>query len=109
MAKLEFTDANFDADVLKSSKPVLVDFWAEWCGPCRIQGPIVEQLSNGVGDKYKVGALDVDANTTTAQKYNILSIPTLMIYKNGRVLWQGVGLQQKERLLEALQQAEAAS
>ncbi len=109
MAKLDFTDANFDTDVLKSDKPVLVDFWAEWCGPCRIQGPIVEQLSNEVGDKYKIGALDVDAHTATAQKYNILSIPTLMIYKNGRVAWQGVGVQQKERLLEELQKAETAS
>lgn len=109
MAKLDFTDANFDSEVLKSDKPALVDFWAEWCGPCRVQSPIVEQLSNDVGDKYKVGALDVDANMATAQKYSILSIPTTMIYKNGRVVWQGVGVQQKERLLEALQQAETAS
>ncbi len=109
MAKLDFTDANFESEVLKSDKPVLVDFWAPWCGPCRVQGPIVEQLSNEVGDKYKIGALDVDANTATAQKYSILSIPTIMIYKNNRVLWQGVGLQQKERLLEELQKAETAS
>lgn len=109
MAKLEFTDANFATEVIKSEKPVLVDFWAAWCGPCRIQGPLVEQLSNEVGDKYKVGAMDVDANMATAQGYNILSIPTIMIFKGGRVVWQGVGVQQKERMLEELQKAETVS
>lgn len=105
MAKMEITDANFDITVLKSDKPVLVDFWATWCGPCRIQGPIVEQLAGEVGDKFVVGAMDVDANSATAQKYNILSIPTLMIYKNGAVVWQGVGVQQKDRLLDELNKA----
>lgn len=109
MAKLDFTDANFATDVMKSDKPVLVDFWAAWCGPCRIQGPLVEQLAEEVGDKYKVGAMDVDANMATSQSFNILSIPTIMIFKGGRVLWQGVGVQNKEKMLEELQKAESAS
>lgn len=105
MAKLVITDANFETEVLKSDKPVLVDFWATWCGPCRVQGPIVEQLASEVGDKYKVGALDVDANPMTAQKFNILSIPTLLVFKKGVVVWQGIGLTQKDGLLEGLRKA----
>lgn len=108
MPKLDFTDANFESEVLKSDKPVLVDFWAAWCGPCRMQGPIVEQLANELGDAYKVGALDVDANPHTAQSYGILSIPTIMIFKAGRVAWQGVGVQDGGRLKEELEKAAAA-
>lgn len=106
MAKLSITDANFDAEVLRSDKPVLVDFWATWCGPCRVQGPIVEQLAGEVGDQYKVGALDVDANPVTAQKFNIMSIPTLLVFKKGAVVWQGIGLTQKDALLEGLKKAD---
>ncbi len=105
MAKLEFTDANFDAEVLKSDTPVLVDFWAAWCGPCRIQGPFVEQLANETGGQFKIGALDVDANQETARAYSILSIPTIMIFKNGKVAWSGVGVQQKETMLAELKKA----
>lgn len=105
MEKLTFTDANFDTEIIRSDKPVLVDFWATWCGPCRVQGPIVEQLAGEVGDTYKIGALDVDANPITAQKFNILSIPTLLVFKKGVVIWQGIGLTQKDALLENLKKA----
>lgn len=104
--KKEFTDSNFQEEVLKSSKPVLVDFWATWCGPCRVQGPIVEELSNEVGEKFLIGGLDVDANMQTAQGYQILSIPTLAIFKNGQIVWRQSGLTAKDVLFEALQKAQ---
>lgn len=102
MPHLTFTDSNFEEEVLKSDKPVLVDFWATWCGPCRIQSPIVEELAKEVGDKYKIGAIEVDANPKTTQTFTILSIPTLMIFQNGKTIWRSSGLTQKDRLLEEL-------
>ncbi|MFH1171473.1 MAG: thioredoxin [bacterium] len=102
MAHITLTDAAFEQEVLKANKPVLVDFWATWCGPCRIQSPIVEELANEVGDRYAIGAIDVDANPATSQKYNILSIPTLMIFQHGKIVWRSSGLTQKDRLLEEL-------
>lgn len=102
MPHLTFNDSSFEQEVLKSDKPVLVDFWATWCGPCRIQSPIVEEIAKEVGATYKVGALEVDANPKMAQSFNILSIPTLMIFKDGKVMWRSSGLTQKDRLLEEL-------
>lgn len=102
MAEIVVTDANFDTEVLKATQPVLVDFWATWCGPCQMQGPIVEQVATAMGDKAKVGKMDVDQNPTTAQKFGIMSIPTLMIFKGGKVVKQFVGVQQKETLVSEL-------
>lgn len=92
-----FTTANFDNEVLGSDKPVLVDFWATWCGPCQKQGPIVEELADEVTD-VKVGKLDVDAEEEIAGRYNIMSIPTVMLFKNGEIAGKAVGLQSKESL-----------
>jgi thioredoxin 1 len=95
---MEFTDQNFEQEVLKSDIPVLVDFWAPWCGPCQVMGPIIEDLAKEVGTKYKVGKLNVDENPETAQKFNIMSIPTLKIFKQGQIAKDLVGLQAKETL-----------
>lgn len=98
MSEIIFTDANFEAEVLKSDKVVLVDFFATWCGPCKMQGPIIEELAKEMGDKAIVGALDVDANPETAGKYNVMSIPTLIIFKGGEAKSTMMGLQGKEQL-----------
>ena len=96
-----FTDDNFKAEVLESDKPVLVDFWATWCGPCQMQGPIIEELAGEVTD-VKIGKLDVDANPDSAGAYNIMSIPTVMLFKDGEVVKKAMGLQSKESLLEMI-------
>ena len=100
---MQFTDDNFEQEVLKSDKPVLVDFWAAWCGPCQIMGPIIEELAEEVKEKYKVGKLNVDENRETATKYSVMSIPTLIIFKDGKAVKQLVGVQAKEGLKEELE------
>lgn len=100
---MEFTDQNFDQEVLKSDKPVLVDFWAPWCGPCQMMGPIIEDLAKEVGDKYKVGKLNVDENSETSSKYGVMSIPALKIFKGGQVVKEFVGVQAKETLRSELE------
>ena len=103
MADTQFTDQNFQAEVLdEKSVPVLVDFWAVWCTPCKVQGPIIDELAKEIGDKAKIGKVEVDENPAMAQKYNILSIPTLALFKNGELVWQGVGVHQKPAILEEL-------
>ena len=102
MSDVTITDSNFDAEVLKADKPVLVDFWAVWCGPCQMQGPIVEEVAMSVGSKAKVGKMNVDENPQVAQKFGIMSIPTLMIFKGGTVVKQFIGVQSKETLLSEL-------
>lgn len=102
MADITITDANFDTEVLKIDKPVLVDFWAVWCGPCQIQGPIVEEVAKAMEGKVTVGKLNVDENPTVSQKFGIMSIPTLMIFKSGTVVKQFIGVQSKETLLGEL-------
>src|SRR6266550_5748950 len=87
----EFTDQNFEAEVLKSDVPVLVDFWAEWCGPCRMMAPTVDQVAVDYAGKVKVGKLDVDSNQQTAARYGIRGIPTLLLFKGGKVVDQKVG------------------
>ena len=103
--EMVFTDQNFDQEVTKSEKPVLVDFWAPWCGPCQMMGPIVEELAKEIGDKAKVGKLNVDENPVTAQNFAVMSIPTVMIFKGGKMVKQLVGVQSKDALKEELEKA----
>ena len=99
---LEITDATFDEVVLKSDKPVLVDFWAAWCGPCRMLAPTVEELSNDFDGKAIVGKLDVDANQEFAAKYGVRNIPTVLVFQNGEVVGRQVGVAPKNAYSEAL-------
>lgn len=99
---IELTDATFESLVLKSDKPVLVDFWAVWCGPCRMVGPIVQEIGEEYGDKVVVGKLDVDHNPETARKFGIRNIPTILFFKNGEVVDKQVGAVPKQNLVEKL-------
>lgn len=103
---LEITDGNFEDNVTNSDKPIVVDFWAEWCGPCKMIAPIMEQLAAEHADKFKVGKLNVDDNRETAMKYGIRSIPTLLVFKDGEVADQIIGALSKNvlqaKILEAL-------
>lgn len=98
-----FTDANFDAEVLKSTTPVFVDFWAPWCGPCQMMGPIVDSLAEEfAGKNIKIGKCNVDENQNVAGQYNVMSIPTFLVFKDGQVVDQITGGVQKERLKEMI-------
>jgi thioredoxin len=99
---LEFTDQNFEEEVLKSEKPVLVDFWAEWCGPCRMMAPAVESVATDYAGRAKVGKLNVDENQSVASRYNIRSIPTLLLFKNGQIQEQLVGTTSKDNIAKLL-------
>ena len=99
---VELSDESFDRDVLKSEQPVMVDFWAAWCGPCKALAPIVEEVANAYNGKVKVGKMDVDKNVATPQRYGIRGIPTLLIFKNGKVQEQIVGYVPKETIQKAL-------
>lgn len=101
MEPLHITVNNFEQEVLQSDKPVLIDFWASWCGPCRMQTPVIEELSKELSD-VKVGKINVDEEASLAAKYNIMSIPTLMVVKDGKVVNTAVGLQSKAALLYML-------
>ena len=97
-----FTDDNFDAEVLKSNIPVLVDFYAEWCGPCQMLAPTIEELAKEYDGKVKIGKLDVDESPAVAGKYGVMSIPTLIYFKNGEVVEKSMGFKPKDSLKAAL-------
>lgn len=98
MSEVTFTDSNFDAEVLQSDIPVLVDFFAPWCGPCKMMGPVIEKLAGEYSGKVKIGKLDVDENPEVAGQHGIQSIPTLIIFKGGEMVDKLVGFQSEEQL-----------
>ena len=100
----EFTDQNFDQEVIQSEVPVLVDFWAPWCGPCQMMGPIIDELAKDMEGKAKVGKINVDDNGQKASEFGIMSIPALKIFKGGQVVKEFVGVQSKENLKKALEE-----
>lgn len=103
MAELMFTDKNFKEEVLLSGQPVLIDFWAPWCGPCRMMGPIIEQLADEYKGKVKVGKVNVDEEPELSQEFRIMSIPTIVLVKDGKVVKQVVGARPKAELEAMLQ------
>ena len=102
MADHNFSDENFEDEVLKSKIPVLVDFFAEWCGPCKMLGPIIEELAKEYDGKWKIGKCDIDKSQEIAQKYGIQSIPTLLFFKDGQIVDRAMGFQSKEALVAKL-------
>lgn len=105
MADVTFTDQNFEQEVVKADVPVVVDFWAEWCAPCRIVSPVIEGLANDYTGKVKVGKLNVDQNSQTAGKFGIMSIPTILIFKSGHIVKTMIGAQSKENYKKAIDEA----
>ena len=105
---LEFTEENFQREVIDSAVPVLVDFWAPWCGPCRMIGPTIEELPAENAGTFKVGKVNVDENGNLAMTYNVASIPTILIFRGGQLVQQFMGVQPKAKLQQALDEAKSA-
>ena len=103
------SDADFETEVLKANEPVVVDFWAEWCGPCKMIAPALEEIAGSLGGKVKIVKLNVDESPATAQKYGIMSIPTLMMFKGGQLASRQVGAAPKQKLEQWITSAAAAS
>jgi len=99
---LEITDANFEELVLKSEKPVVVDFWAAWCGPCRMVGPVIDEISNEYSEKAVVGKVDIDSNQQYAAKYGVRNIPTVLVFHKGEIVSRQVGVAPKSTYTEAI-------
>ena len=102
MSENHFTDQNFQSEVLDSNIPVLVDFWAEWCAPCRMLAPVIDKISKEYSGKIKVGKLNVDDNSQTPQQYGIQGIPTVILFKNGQIAEQLVGFQPEQKIKSAI-------
>ncbi len=102
MAISDVTDAQFEEEVIKSDRPVLVDFWAEWCAPCRMLAPVVKEIADEFGDRIRVYKMDLDANPQTPARYNVRAVPTLLFFKSGEVADQLVGAVPKARIVEKL-------
>jgi len=102
MAEFNFTDENFEEEVLKSKLPVLVDFYADWCGPCKMMAPVIEEIANEYDGKWKIGKCNVDVSPNMAAKFGIQSIPTLLFFKDGQVANMALGFQSKEALKQRL-------
>ena len=109
MATVKVTDDSFQADVLGSSQPVLVDFWAEWCGPCKQIAPALEQLSDELAGKVTIAKLDIEGSPTTPSRYGVRGIPTLMLFKDGQMTSMKVGAMPKQKILEWLAEAGVAA
>ena len=103
MGVVTLTDENFEEEVNSSAVPVLVDYWAEWCGPCKMIGPLIEEMAEEYSNRLKVGKLDVDENQSSASKQNVMSIPTLLIFKEGEVVAQQIGAVNKTQLTEFIE------
>ena len=102
MSVLNINEKNFEEEVLKSDKPVIIDFYATWCGPCKMMSPIIDEISKECSDKVKVGKIDTDENASLAEEYGIMSIPTVLVFKNGELSKTFVGVTPKEKILEVL-------
>ena len=102
MSTVKITTTNFEQEVLQSQIPVLLDFWADWCGPCRMAAPIIDEIASETAGKVKVGKVNVDNDIELAQRYRIASIPTFLVFKNGELTEKAIGLQSKEDLMNLL-------
>jgi len=105
MSTVKVTDESFEQDVLQSQTPVLVDFWAEWCGPCKLIGPVLEQISDELGAKVTIAKLNIEESPTTPSRYGVRGIPTMMLFKGGQMASMKVGAMPKQKILEWLQEA----